>query len=475
MRSMSETADPMAPDASPGERSSASGVRRVNNLPLYLLGSVMIAFLVVMMLVAAERAERQNRPENGTAEKVGNTTMFAKALAGEHTGGMIPPAAALAPPAPTAAPAPPIPVTAPILIARPDDLDVPPQPPARRESGQPGQPARDDEAERIRMLKLQRLEEAAKARTGVQIVAPRSAGSPPGNEVGAEVGAPQTRDDVLARLAALRRQADGARLDDPTAAYQTRLAQLRSRLEPGAADPPAGAGQRLPASPGGRNDLAQFARAGQGDRWALDARPEAPRTPFELRAGFVVPATLISGINSALPGQIMAQVAQPVYDTPTGRHLLIPQGARLVGTYSSDVAFGQARVLVAWQRIVFPDGKAMDIGAMPGADGAGYAGFGDRVNNHYVRTFASAFLMSMVTAGITLSQDRRDTSDDGNSQRASDALSEALGQQLGQVAAQMIARNLNVAPTLDIRPGYRFNVTVTRDMSFSRPYQAFDY
>lgn len=155
----------------------------------------------------------------------------------------------------------------------------------------------------------------------------------------------------------------------------------------------------------------------------MDSQPEAPRTPFELRAGFVVPATLISGINSDLPGQIMAQVAQHVYDTPTGRHLLIPQGSRLVGTYSSDVAYGQARVLVAWQRIVFPDGKAMDIGVMPGADSAGYAGFNDQVNNHYFRTFASAFLMSAVTAGITLSQDNGNSTD--NSQRASDALSEA--------------------------------------------------
>ncbi len=92
----------------------------------------------------------------------------------------------------------------------------------------------------------------------------------------------------------------------------------------------------------------------------------------------------------------MAQVAQNVYDTPTGKHLFIPQGSRLVGSYSSDVAYGQARVLVAWQRIVFPDGKAMDIGAMPGADSAGYAGFNDQVNNHYVRLFGSAFLMSGV-------------------------------------------------------------------------------
>lgn len=478
MRPMSETADQMAPDASPGELSKKSGVRRVNNLPMVLMGSVMVAFLVIMMVVAADRAARRDKPEGGTAEKAGNTTMFAKAIAGEQTGGMIQPLSRLTPPELDTAPLP-MPVSEPILIARPENLDVPPQPPAGSGLAQPGQPARDDEAERIRMVKLQRLEEAAKARTGVQVAAPRSAGSAPG----AEVGAPHSRDEVLARLVALRQRAEGARLDDPTAAYQARLAQIRSRLDTGATDPTAGVGgvggapRLVPASTGGRNSVAQFGKAGQGDRWAMDAQPEAPRTPFELRAGFVVPATLISGVNSDLPGQIMAQVAQHVYDTPTGRHLLIPQGSRLVGTYSSDVAYGQARVLVAWQRIVFPDGKAMDIGAMPGADSAGYAGFNDRVNNHYVRTFASAFLMSMVTAGITLSQDNRNNAGDGNdnTQRASDALSEALGQQLGQVTAQMIAKNLNIAPTLDIRPGYRFNVTVTKDMTFSKPYQAFDY
>ncbi|WP_458574331.1 TrbI/VirB10 family protein [Serratia marcescens] len=214
---------------------------------------------------------------------------------------------------------------------------------------------------------------------------------------------------------------------------------------------------------------------GQGDRWKLDSQPEAPRTPFELRAGFVVPATLISGINSDLPGQIMAQVAQDVYDTPTGKHLLIPQGSRLVGSYSSDVAYGQARVLVAWQRIVFPDGKAMDIGAMPGADSAGYAGFHDQVNNHYVRLFGSAFLMSGVTAGITYSQRQNQATNTYGAPSASSALSEALGQQLGQVTAQLIAKNLSISPTLEIRPGYRFNVVVTKDMTFSKPYRSFDY
>jgi type IV secretion system protein VirB10 len=223
----------------------------------------------------------------------------------------------------------------------------------------------------------------------------------------------------------------------------------------------------------GRNEPALSGSVGQGDRWRLDSQPEAPRSLYELRAGFVIPAMLISGVNSELPGQLMAQVSQDVFDTPLGRYRLIPQGSRLVGSYTNDVAYGQSRILVVWQRIIFPDGKAMDIGTMPGADSAGYTGLKDQANNHYVRLFGSAFLMSGVTAGIALSQPEQ-----GNFNArptASSALSEALGQQLGQVTAQLIAKNLNIAPTLEIRPGYRFNVIVVKDLTFSKPYAAFDY
>jgi len=283
-----------------------------------------------------------------------------------------------------------------------------------------------------------------------------------------------TRDDQLARLAAVRQQIEANTKDDPTAAYKARLAQIQGAgMVPGGAGRGSGAAPQLVQTAATGNNVSQFGNSGQGDRWKLDSQPEAPRTPYELRAGFVVPATLISGINSELPGQIMGQVAQNVYDTATGKYLLIPQGSRLVGAYSSNVAYGQARVLVAWQRIIFPDGKAMDIGSMPGADSAGYAGFNDQVNNHYFRLFASAFLMSSVTAGISMSQPQQTI---GTTTRtASSAMSEALGQQLGQVTAQLISKNMNIAPTLEIRPGYRFNVMVTKDMTFSKPYQAFDY
>lgn len=461
---MSEATE-MASDSSPGQVSKKTGVRRVNNVPMYLLGGILVAFVIMMMLVAADRAAQQNAPASGPSERAGNTSMFANEIVGDMDGGIIEPAIALVPPEmPTEAESSSVqPAIEPILIARPENLNAPPEPPRGL-----NQPARDDEANRIRMAKLQMLEEAVRARTSVQTVAPRSSGSALGG------GASQSRDDMRAQIAAVRQQIDAATRDDPTAAYQARLAQIRDMDigNPSVGGNPGGMPQLLQVNAGNQDGLSQL-QGGEGDRWRLDSQLEAPRSPYELRAGFIVPATLISGINSDLPGQIMAQVSQNVYDTATGRHLLIPQGSRLVGSYSSDVAYGQSRVLVAWQRIVYPDGKAMDIGSMPGADSAGYAGFQDKVNNHYFRLFASAFLMSGVTAGVSLSQDNSGGSDDR--QRASDAISEALGQQLGQVTAQLIAKNMNIAPTIEIRPGYRFNVIVTKDMTFSKPYQAFDY
>ena len=447
----------MSPDASPSEVTPNTGVRRVNNLPMYIVGGLLTVFLIVMVLVAADRAEKQNRQASAKEEKLGSTSMFANEIAGSQKDGIIPAERLI------------VPELSQVPIARPENLERPPTPPASSNSRS------NDELERIRMAKLQQLEEAIKAKTGVQVTAPRSSGSTPAGAT-TNRSVPATRDEALAKLAAVRQQIDAQTSDDPTAAYRARMQQLQASGLGGETD-----GATAPRllqtanSSDNRNDIGQFSDSGQGDRWKLDSKPEAPRTPYELRAGFVVPATLISGINSELPGQIMAQIAQNVYDTATGKYLLLPQGSRLVGAYSSDVSYGQARVLVAWQRIVFPDGKAMDIGAMPGADSAGYAGFTDQVNNHYLRLYGSALLMSAVTAGITYNQHQNQSTIGYQQPSASNAMSQALGVQLGQVTAQMIAKNLNIAPTLEIRPGYRFNVIVTKDMTFSKPYQSFDY
>ena len=143
-------------------------------------------------------------------------------------------------------------------------------------------------------------------------------------------------------------------------------------------------------------------------------------SPFELKRGSVIPATLVTGINSDLPGRITAQVSQNVYDSATGHQLLIPQGAKLFGRYDSDVSFGQSRVLVVWTDIIFPNGSTLQIGGMAGTDSAGYGGFKDKVDNHYLRTFGSAILVALIGTGTDLLQPQ-DRSGIGATDSAADA------------------------------------------------------
>ena len=440
----------MSPTASPGTLTPKTGVRRVNNVPVYIAGVVMTAFIVVIALVAAGRAEQQRRLPDESTMATGNTLMFAEAVTGEYANdtatGMI---------APTR---PEVIITEPVSTETSLIAPTLPEPELEKATTEP---AYDEEAERIRMMKFELFQEAVRAKTTVSTGMMQSSGNGP--------SPPGSRAEMLNQLQSVRQQLNSTDYDNPTAVYQAKLAQLQGQLNGMSGGE---INSNLTSQPTQGNAYEEFNHQGK-ERWKLNSTPNEPRTAFELRAGFVIPAIMISGINSDLPGQITAQVSQHVYDTPTGRYLLIPQGSRLVGRYSNDVIYGQSRVLIAWQRIIFPDGKAMDIGAMPGADGAGYAGFKDKVNNHYTRVFGSAILMSGIVAGVNISQN--DTDLTGDTQRSSDALSEALGQQLGQVTAQIISKNLNIAPTLEIRPGYRFNVIATKDLTFKKPYQSFDY
>ncbi|EJF0806185.1 conjugal transfer protein TrbI [Campylobacter coli] len=188
---------------------------------------------------------------------------------------------------------------------------------------------------------------------------------------------------------------------------------------------------------------------------------QKPLSTYEIKAGWNIPAILITGVNSDLPGQILAQVTQNVYDTSTGKYLLIPQGTKVVGAYSSNVIYGQSRLLVAWNKLIFPNGDTLNLDSMQGASQDGYTGFEDEVDNHYFRIFGSAFLLSSISAGIALS-DNSDTNSE--KETASDkAIAQAI-QQMGQVASEMIRKNMNISPTLKIRPGYKFNIFVTKDI-----------
>jgi type IV secretion system protein VirB10 len=194
---------------------------------------------------------------------------------------------------------------------------------------------------------------------------------------------------------------------------------------------------------------------------------------YEVKAGSLVPAVLITQANSDLPGQLIAQVRENVFDTATGAHLLIPQGTRAIGVYDSLVAFGQERVLVAWQRLIFPDGSSLNLESMPGTDLAGAAGFRDRVERDYIRIFGGAILLSAISAGLQISQGTFAAANQAADTRdLREILAAALGQNLGELGTEMARRNLNVQPTLEIRSGYRFNIAVMKDLVLPGPYPA---
>lgn len=264
------------------------------------------------------------------------------------------------------------------------------------------------------------------------------------------------------------------------------MAKRERREESGqAASPAAGGGggtDAISANPASqdfydpaadRDKEAFFSRARKDTSWTL-AEQRTAGMPLELKTGAVVPGVMLTGINSDLPGNMIAQVSQNVYDTATGKNLLIPQGARLYGIYDSRVVYGQQRVLIAWNRIIFPDGSSMSIGAMPGADMAGVAGFADEVNNHYLRIFGSAVLMSLVTGGMAYAMDsaNNNVGSSGNGTSMQDEMTSALAAQLGQTTTTLLQKNLNIKPTLEVRPGYQFNIVVTKDLVFRQPYQA---
>lgn len=438
--------DKMLPGSSPG----SVGTRRVNRNPIYIMIAIVLAFLLVMVFVASQKSNQTNDTKETLATTSTNSNSFANELTSKYSDGIIPSEGDLKESPPT--------------LPLPDD-NVPPNTNSSNINYPPlpdeiivTKANVDPERERIEMAKMQLFEQSLRSKTAVDNIAPAGSGS----SNYSSNSAVQNREQMLERIASVRQRIHSSSSGDLSEAYKQRLDMIKN------------AGF-IENSTNGTGLLEGTTQHGQNLQhqggWQLENKVEIPASPYVLRTGFVIPGTLISGINSELPGQIVAQVSQNIYDTATGKYLLIPQGSRLNGTYSSEVSFGQARAMVAWQRIIFPDGKALDIGSMPGTDSAGYGGLSDRVNNHYLRIFGSAVLLSGVTAGISYSQDHRDRDD----KSASSAMSEALGQQLGQTTMQLINKNMNIAPTIEIRPGYRFNIIVTKDMVFSKPYKSFDF
>jgi type IV secretion system protein VirB10 len=211
-----------------------------------------------------------------------------------------------------------------------------------------------------------------------------------------------------------------------------------------------------PATPTAQDRQNAFLNAAADRRTVAADRVAAPASPNNLQAGAVISAALITGIRSDLPGQITAQVTENIYDSPTGRILLVPQGTRVIGQYDNNVQFGQSRVLLVWNRLIFPNGRSIVLERQPGADAEGYAGLQDGVDYHWWDLAKAAGLSTLLSVGAELAVD--------NDDRLIQAIRNGGQDTINDAGQQIVRRQLNVAPTLTIRPGYPVRVIVTRDL-----------
>ncbi len=196
------------------------------------------------------------------------------------------------------------------------------------------------------------------------------------------------------------------------------------------------------------------------------ARLEVPTGPFLLRQGTVIRAQLLTEINSDLPGQVLAHVATDVRDSLSFRHLLLPRGTKLVGSYASGLGTGQNRLAVAWTRMLLPDGSAIEVGELPAVDAKGRSGLRDRVDHHTARLFGNALLLSLLSAGFEVAQPTSDLL----RLSAGELAVQGASRELERAATELLRRNASIPPTVRIRAGRRFNVFLTGDLTFAKPY-----
>ena len=197
-----------------------------------------------------------------------------------------------------------------------------------------------------------------------------------------------------------------------------------------------------------------------------------PRSNLEIKAGTVIPCVLISGINSDLPGDAVGQVSENVWDTVSGRYLLIPRGSRVIGTYDNQVTYGQNRALIIWSRIIFPDGSSLLLDNLKGMDQSGYAGLKGQVNKHTASLITSALLVSLIGAGVEIvnnhNNDNNNNNNNNNNRSVGNILSERVASSIAEVLSQIIQREVQRQPTIKIKPGARFVVMAQHDIIFPR-------
>lgn len=211
-------------------------------------------------------------------------------------------------------------------------------------------------------------------------------------------------------------------------------------------------------------------QASDNNQSDVHSQLQNPPSPYLIQAGTLIPGVLITGIYSDLPGPIIAQVRLPVYDSVSGKHLLIPQGTKLMGMYDTQIAYGQERLLVVWKRLLLPNGQSVNLPAMPGADAAGTAGFYDHTDHHYTKLFGSAVLTSILGAGVACNQSPHQVANAPSDPLS--LLSKSLDESAMQTGLKLTEKNMDLRPTVEIRPGYHFQLVVTQDLVFDSPYGA---
>ncbi|AGK59755.1 conjugal transfer protein TrbI [Hyphomicrobium denitrificans 1NES1] len=266
-------------------------------------------------------------------------------------------------------------------------------------------------------------------------------------------GMPTGTDPEQQRIAQEQEAARTSRLFTTTNVQQT--AQTASAATPSGATPTVAAA--------GTSDLTSqdhklaFLNGAVDRRTTSSDRVQPAASKYILQAGAVIPAALITGLRSDLPGQVTAQVTENVYDSLTGKILLIPQGARLVGQYDAQIAFGQTRALLVWNRLIMPNGHSIVLERQPGADTEGYAGLEDEVDNHWGMLFKAAILSTLLSVGSEAG-----TSNSENN--LAQAIRQGASQSFSRVGEQVVGRSLNIQPTITIRPGFPVRVMVTHDL-----------
>jgi type IV secretory pathway VirB10-like protein len=272
---------------------------------------------------------------------------------------------------------------------------------------------------------------------------------------------------VAAQKQVLAVDAEQQRLNQETEAARTSKVFASTNVRADATKEPALAEAPSPSTASdesfaqnGQDRKIAFLSASVDRRTTSSDRLTPPASPFVVQAGTVIPAALITGLRSDLPGQVTAQVTENVYDSPTGRARLIPQGARLIGTYDSQVSFGQSRVLLVWTRLIMPNGRSIVLERQMGADPQGHSGLEDEVDNHWGELFKAALLSTTLGVGAELGSG----ADNGNNTAILQALRLGAANSLNQTGQQVVRRNLNVQPTLTVRPGFPVRVIVNRDL-----------